>query len=102
MSGRKKVSTTIYLEAHQAEILKALSMKTKVPVAVYIRSAVDRILTEASEKGLVDLEQLQMATLATPGQRHAEELALEGKIESILRRMLGKALPPERQIPAQK
>jgi len=48
MSGtnRKKVSTTIYMEPVQEEQLRALSNETGVPVAVYIRRCIDRILKE--------------------------------------------------------
>ncbi len=41
---RKKVSTTVYITEDQNEDLKALSAKTKVPVAEYIRQGIDLIL----------------------------------------------------------
>jgi len=41
---RRKKSTTLYLEADQHERLKALSIRTRVPVAEYIREAVDLVL----------------------------------------------------------
>lgn len=41
---RKKVSTTVYITEDQTEALKALSSKTKVPVAEYIRQGIDLIL----------------------------------------------------------
>ncbi len=44
--GRRKVTTTVYLEAEQDRLLKALSARTGVPVAVYIRDGVDAVLTE--------------------------------------------------------
>jgi len=40
----KKVSTTIYAEVDQMQRLKALSAKTKVPMAEYIREAIELIL----------------------------------------------------------
>jgi hypothetical protein len=43
---RKKVSTTVYITEDQNEDLKALSAKTKVPVAEYIRQGIDLILIE--------------------------------------------------------
>ncbi len=39
-----KVSTTVYLLRSQDERLKALSKRTKVPVAEYIRQGVDMVL----------------------------------------------------------
>ncbi len=42
--ARKKVSTTIYITPEQAESLKLLNERTKVPVAEYIRQGIDLIL----------------------------------------------------------
>jgi len=42
--SRKKVSTTIYITPEQAERLKLLSDRTKVPIAVYIREGIDLML----------------------------------------------------------
>ena len=42
--SRKKVSTTIYITPEQAERLKLLHDRTKVPIAVYIREGIDLIL----------------------------------------------------------
>ncbi len=42
--ARKKVSTTVYIEPEQAERLKLLHERTKVPVAVYIREGIELIL----------------------------------------------------------
>ena len=41
---RKKISTTIYVTPEQADKLKLLHERTKVPVAVYIREGIDMIL----------------------------------------------------------
>ena len=41
---RKKVSTTVYIEPEQAELLKLLHDRTKVPVAVYIREGIELVL----------------------------------------------------------
>src|SRR3954465_4646395 len=41
---RKKVSTTIYITPEQAERLKLLHDRTKVPIAVYIREGIDLVL----------------------------------------------------------
>jgi hypothetical protein len=42
--SRKKVSTTIYITPEQAERLKQLHDRTKVPIAVYIREGIDMVL----------------------------------------------------------
>ena len=39
--SRKRVSTTVYLDAEQAEALSALSKATRVPQSVIIRDGVD-------------------------------------------------------------
>lgn len=44
--ARRKVSTTVYIEADQEERLKELSKRTRVPVAVYIREAVTLALAK--------------------------------------------------------
>jgi len=42
--ARKKVSTTIYITPEQADRLKLLHERTKVPIAVYIREGIDMVL----------------------------------------------------------
>jgi len=42
--SRKKISTTIYITPEQADRLKELHDRTKVPVAVYIREGIDLVL----------------------------------------------------------
>ncbi len=42
--SRKKVSTTIYITPEQAERLKLLHDRSKVPIAVYIREGIDMVL----------------------------------------------------------
>ena len=42
--SRKKVSTTIYITTEQAEHLKLLHERTKVPIAVYVREGIDMVL----------------------------------------------------------
>lgn len=42
--SRKKVSTTIYITPEQAERLKMLHERSKVPIAVYIREGIDMVL----------------------------------------------------------
>ncbi|MCK6545796.1 ribbon-helix-helix domain-containing protein [Myxococcota bacterium] len=49
--ARRKVLTTVYLEPEQDALLKALSERTGVPVAAYIRQGIDLVL-EAHEQVL--------------------------------------------------
>jgi len=42
--SRKKISTTIYITPEQADRLKLLHERTKVPIAVYIREGIDMVL----------------------------------------------------------
>jgi Ribbon-helix-helix domain len=42
--SRKKVSTTIYITPEQADRLRLLHDRTKVPIAVYIREGIDLVL----------------------------------------------------------
>jgi hypothetical protein len=44
--SRKKISTTIYVTPEQAERLRLLNERTKVPVAVYIREGIDLVLRQ--------------------------------------------------------
>ena len=44
--SRKKISTTIYVTPEQADRLKVLHERTKVPVAVYIREGIDLVLRQ--------------------------------------------------------
>jgi predicted DNA-binding protein len=44
--ARKKISTTVYITPEQAERLKLLHQRTKVPVAEYIRQGIDLVLEE--------------------------------------------------------
>jgi predicted DNA-binding protein len=45
MKGRR-VLTSLYLDPPVHMALKALSAKTRVPVAVYLREAIDDVLTK--------------------------------------------------------
>jgi predicted DNA-binding protein len=42
--ARKKISTTVYITPEQAERLKLLHQRTKVPVAEYVRQGIDMVL----------------------------------------------------------
>ncbi len=46
----KKVSTTVYITRSQAEKLKQLHERTKVPVAEYIRQGIDMVLKQNADK----------------------------------------------------
>ena len=46
----KKVSTTVYITQEQADRLKQLHARTKVPVAEYIRQGIDLILKQNEDK----------------------------------------------------
>ena len=42
--GRRMVSTTVYLEADQVDLLRMLSERTKVPIAEYVRQGIELAL----------------------------------------------------------
>jgi hypothetical protein len=42
--ARKKISTTVYITPEQAERLKLLHDRTRVPVAEFIRQGIDLVL----------------------------------------------------------
>ncbi len=46
----KKISTTVYITKSQAEKLKLLHERTKVPVAEYIRQGIDLVLKANEDK----------------------------------------------------
>jgi hypothetical protein len=48
--ARKKVSTTIYIEPEQLDLLKLLNERTKVPMAEYIREGIDLVLKKHQDK----------------------------------------------------
>lgn len=48
--ARKKVSTTIYIEPEQLDLLKILNERTKVPMAEYIREGIDLVLKRHQDK----------------------------------------------------
>ena len=60
--SRKKVSTTIYITPEQADHLRMLHERTKVPVAEYIRQGIDLILerhrTTLSQQRQLDFSEL--------------------------------------------
>jgi hypothetical protein len=48
--SRKKISTTVYIEPEQDELLKKLHAKTKVPVAEYIRQGITLVLEKYKDQ----------------------------------------------------
>lgn len=78
--SRKKVSTTVYLNAEQVAALRDLSARTRVPIAEYVREGVDAVLAAARARGMI----------AHDGEvvDGADRLDLEGAVERVLRRLL--------------
>ncbi len=58
--ARKKISTTVYITPEQAERLKLLHERTRVPVAEYIRQGIDLVLEQyrGDLPGQLTLDQL--------------------------------------------
>lgn len=49
-TNRKKVSTTVYLTPEQSERLKALTAKTRVVTAEYIREGIELVLAKYEQQ----------------------------------------------------
>lgn len=62
--GRKKLSTTVYLDEEQVVGIAAMSKKTGAPGAWHIRKAIDAYLTAAIAAGEITAE--DVAELAIP------------------------------------
>lgn len=63
--GRRKVATTVYLEAEQDRMLKLLAERTGISAAAYVREGVDRVLEAYADHlpgqyGLFDTAQLEL------------------------------------------
>ena len=69
---RKKISTTIYVTPEQADKLKLLLERTKVPVAVYIREGIDLVLRHYAH-----LLPGQLALVEEPSPRPPEVMSTE-------------------------
>jgi hypothetical protein len=83
MSRRLRQSTT-YLRLDQVEALDAISKRTRVPVAEYIREGVDFVIEAARQRGLLDAPvAATSAPLALPSAAD-----LDDSIERVLRRLL--------------
>lgn len=72
--SRKKVSTTIYITPEQADRLKLLHDRTKVPIAVFIREGIDMILKHYEHvlPGQMSLDVREGAPSAERGQAGAQ------------------------------
>ncbi len=83
--SRKKVSTTIYITPEQADRLKLLHDRTKVPIAVYIREGIDMVLRHYDH-----VLPGQMSLEVTPSPPSAEsESAREAREERARRSASG-------------
>jgi Ribbon-helix-helix domain len=76
--SRKKVSTTIYITPEQAERLKLLHERTKVPISVYVREGIDMMLKhyEYVLPGQMSLDAAPLSSLppvSAPGEDDDEE-----------------------------
>lgn len=84
--SRKKVSTTIYITPEQADRLKLLHDRTKVPIAVFIREGIDMMLKHYEH---VLPGQLSLSGTPTPGRTAsvsgppASLAEAEGQLESV-------------------
>jgi len=84
---RKKISTTIYVTPEQADRLKLLHERTKVPVSVYIREGIDLVLRHyghllPGQLALVETSESprppDVAALATPSEAPPPPVAASG------------------------
>ena len=70
---RKKISTTIYVTPEQADKLKLLHERTKVPVAVYIREGIDLVLRHYTHLLPGQLALVETTESPRPGEVSASE-----------------------------
>lgn len=71
--SRKKVSTTVYLTEEQVASLKTLHLRTRVPIAEFIRMGIDMILEKHSEKLPGQISLFDNAELGTFARKEKEE-----------------------------
>ena len=63
--ARRKISTTVYITPEQDAMLKELHVRTRVPMAEYIRQGIDLVLQkyiEDSKEKLGDLPEIPRDT----------------------------------------
>jgi hypothetical protein len=85
---RKKISTTIYVTPEQADKLKLLHERTKVPVAVYIREGIDLVLRHYAH-----MLPGQLALVPEPGDNDAH-MAQSPRPPDVALEASAKAEPP--------
>ena len=100
--SRKKVSTTIYITPEQADQLKLLHERTKVPIAVYIREGIDLMLKHY-EPVLPGQMSLESATLSPappavmtsmPSRREPAREPIREPVATLRADAAGQADPP--------
>lgn len=74
--ARKKIPTTVYLRPEQAEALRSLHERTKVPVAEYVREGIDLILDRHAD---VLPGQVAIPGLEEPARRRTRSGAESGR-----------------------
>jgi hypothetical protein len=85
------LTTSVYLTQEQLALLKAINVRTKVPMAEYIRRAIDAWIEGAVERGELRPEEAAAALDGLDKTDDARERSLEGIVERAVRRLL----PPE-------
>ena len=80
--SRKKISTTIYITPEQADRLKLLHDRTKVPIAVYIREGIDMVLKhyEHMLPGQMTFETGASSAQASSAQASSTQGTLQGVV----------------------
>lgn len=81
---RKKISTTIYVTPEQADKLKLLHERTKVPVAVYIREGIDLVLRHYAHLLPGQLALVDDRATASPRPPDALEIVRPGTTPATL------------------
>jgi len=78
--SRKKVSTTIYITPEQADRLKLLHERTKVPIAVFIREGIDMMLKHYEHvlPGQMSLDNASLSPASSPSPAAAPSAASAG------------------------
>lgn len=74
--GRKKISTTVYLDPWHNDALKTVSARTRTPMAVLIRQALDDFLEQ-------ELDSTAIAAL----KKGAEREAIGAEMDALKQRL---------------
>lgn len=92
--GRKKISTTVYLDEEQLIALKAMTASSGAPMAHTIRLAINGYISQAIANGSFDAEAMRAVSVnpnalhTTRGAPSARNMMEEETIERVLRRLL--------------